>query len=203
VQLKIERKVVHVWRICFIAFVFANLEETVFCQSLTTPSPAAEQSDALPQNSESRKLNPAVKSGASTSARDASPSGYRTTSFRGKVVWLNEILKEKFGISTVPEAAQQTLALLTDDGELLPILADQRGRAFRTDPRLRQMNVELFVRQYALQPMLQIIRVYELKDGERFEVDYWCDVCAIIMFETGPCACCQDDNRLRKRLIER
>ncbi len=138
-----------------------------------------------------------------TQQANTKPLEFRTVSFRGKIVWLNEALKERYGISTVPEAAQRSLAILTDDGSLLPILDDSRGRSFRTDQRLREMQVELFVRQYSGQPMLQIIRVYELRESQKYEVDYWCDVCAIIMFETGLCACCQDDNRLRKRLVEK
>ena len=50
--------------------------------------------------------------------------------------------------------------------------------------------------------MIQILRVWQIEHGRRYEIDYWCDVCAIVMYETGPCACCQDTNRLRKRLVE-
>ena len=63
--------------------------------------------------------------------------------------------------------------------------------------------MELSVRRYKQHPMLQVIRVYELDQDEKFEVDYWCDVCAIVMFEKGFCACCQDDNRLRRRIVKR
>ncbi|MEZ6062857.1 MAG: hypothetical protein R3C19_21140 [Planctomycetaceae bacterium] len=118
------------------------------------------------------------------------------------MVWLADALKDDFGISTVPEAAERGLAIRTTAGELIPIVEDARGRAFRKDKRLRDMEVELLVRRYERQPFVQIIRVYELSDEEHFEVDYWCDVCAIVMFEPGPCSCCQDDNRIRKRLVE-
>ena len=39
------------------------------------------------------------------------------------------------------------------------------------------------------------------KDG-KFELDYWCDICAIGMYESGPCDCCQEPNRLRERRVE-
>ncbi|HIE97817.1 MAG TPA: hypothetical protein EYG03_10435 [Planctomycetes bacterium] len=125
---------------------------------------------------------------------------FRTELIRGQVVWLAAALKSKFGISTVPEVAEHSLALLTKDGHLLPIVENLRGRAFRKDARLRGKDTEILVRRYDNQPLIQILRVYEIEDGQRYEVDYWCDICAIVMFETGPCACCQDDNRLRKRL---
>lgn len=129
----------------------------------------------------------------------AAEPGFNTELVRGRVVWLSEALQDGFGISTVPEAASSSLAMLTDDGELLPIVENLRGRAFRKDERLRNQDMELLVRRYKKQPLVQILRVYEIVDKQRYEVDYWCDVCAIVMFETGPCACCQDDNRLRKR----
>ena len=88
-----------------------------------------------------------------------------------------------------------------DSRDVLPLLEDLRGRAFRTDDRLRGPVMELLVRRHHHHPMLRVLRVYELRDGQRYEVDYWCDVCGIVMYEMGPCSCCQDDNRLRKRLV--
>jgi hypothetical protein len=121
---------------------------------------------------------------------------------RGKVVWLAAALKREFGISTVPEVAENSLAILTKDGQLVPIVENLRGRAFRTDERLREMEVEILARRHRRQPLIQILRLYQVEDDQRYEIDYWCDVCAIVMYETGPCACCQDDNRLRKRLVQ-
>ena len=140
---------------------------------------------------------------ASDAAASEASSEYRSALVRGRVVWMAEALKEQFQISTVPEVAENNLAIQTADGRLIPIAENIRGRAFRKDERLRDMEVELLVRRHTRQPFVQIIRVYELADDDqRFEVDYWCDVCAINMFEPGPCSCCQDDNRIRKRLVE-
>ena len=134
--------------------------------------------------------------------RVAEPDQFLQELIRGRVVWLNETLKSRFAVSTVPEVAKNSLALMADDGRLLPVVEDSRGRAFRLDEQLRSMNVELLVRRHERHPMLQILRVYEIVDGKRFLVDYWCDVCAIEMIEKGQCACCQDDNRLRKQEVE-
>lgn len=134
-----------------------------------------------------------------TSADEASSPNYRSERIRGQVVWLAPALEDDFGISTVPEVSENGLALRTHDGRLFPIVENVRGRAFRKDPRLRDTDVELLVRRYDRQPFVQILQVCVVEDGRLYEVDYWCDVCAIVMFEKGPCACCQDDNRLRKR----
>ena len=148
-------------------------------------SQASEAKPAVPKKSES----------GSKTQRD-----FHTELIRGQVVWLAEALKNKFGISTVPEVKEHALAILSSDGQLFPIVENLRGRAFRKDERLRKKQIEILARRYRHQPLIQVLRVYEIDNGKRYELDYWCDVCAIVMFETGPCACCQDDNRLRKRL---
>jgi hypothetical protein len=129
-------------------------------------------------------------------------SDFETIAIRGRVVWLADALKQRYGINTVPEAGERILALQTPDGQLHPIIEDTRGRAFRIDKRLRDADMELLVRRYAGSPMIQVIRVYAIKQDGKYELDYWCDVCAIVMFQMGPCDCCQDDNRLRERRVK-
>lgn len=139
---------------------------------------------------------------AADQKENATDPRFRTQSLRGRVVWFSEAMERLHKVKAVPEAKERTLALETHDGKLWTIVEDLRGRSFRTDARLREMTVELFVRKYRGSDAIQILKVFEVKDGKRFVVDYWCDVCAIIMFESGTCDCCQDDNRLRKRLTE-
>jgi hypothetical protein len=127
---------------------------------------------------------------------------HTTFSLRGRVVWMAEALERRFGIQTVPEAAERTLALETPGGELHPIIEDLRGRSFRKDERFRGVDVELLVRRYEGSPMIRVIRIYALKKDGKFELDYWCDICAIGMYESGPCDCCQELNRLRESRVE-
>ena len=87
------------------------------------------------------------------------------------------------GVPSVPEARERILALQTSASDLVPLLEDVRGRAFRRDERLREMNVELVVRRYRNTPAVQIIRVIEVTKDGRYEIDYWCEVCSIAMFE--------------------
>ncbi len=126
---------------------------------------------------------------------------YRSERLRGRVVWLADALKREFGITTVAEVSENVLAIQTEEGKLFPIVENIRGRAFRKDDRLREMDLELSVRVFEKQPFVQIVGIFEVDGGERHEVDYWCDVCAIVMYEAGPCSCCQDDNRMRKRRV--
>jgi hypothetical protein len=127
---------------------------------------------------------------------------YTQGSFQGRVRWLDEVLRERFKIETGPEGEHTSVVLVTDQGTIHPLVPNTRGRGFMKDGRLRDVELELYVRRYEGSPLLQVIRVYLLREDGKLEVDYWCDVCAITMFEMKRCECCQDDNRLRLRLVE-
>ena len=118
---------------------------------------------------------------------------------RGHVVFLADVLEEKYGIKSVPESQQRVLALQSKDGSLVPLVEDQRGRSFRRDKRLREMEVVLMARKYEGLPMLQVIRLYRVDGKKVFEVDYWCEICAIAMYELKVCDCCQGEIELRQR----
>ena len=124
---------------------------------------------------------------------------HKTKTVYGRVVWMAEALARRHGVQTVLENAEQVQALETKDGRLLPIIEDIRGRSFRRDGRLRDMEVELLVREYQGTPMLQVIRICQTAEEGKFEIDYWCDICAIAMFELKPCDCCQGPIELRRR----
>ena len=132
----------------------------------------------------------------------AEPPPFKLETHRGHVVFLNDALAKRFGITTVPEAADRSLALQTAEGTLVPIVEDVRGRAFRVDERLRKPEVEILVRKYQGLPAVQVIRLFEVTKGGKLELDYWCDICAISMVELKPCECCQGETTLRRRKVE-
>jgi hypothetical protein len=135
--------------------------------------------------------------------QDDAQSPYVTKSIRGRVVWLAEAMARLHGIKAVPEARDRILALETEDGHLHPIVEDIRGRAFRRDERLRKMQVELLVRQHRGSPLVQVVRVFELAEDGKSEIDYWCEICAIAMFELKECECCQGPIELRRQPADR
>jgi hypothetical protein len=130
------------------------------------------------------------------------PLTFKLDTIRGRVVYLAESMERRTGVPSVAEAKDRILALQTASGELIPLLEDVRARAFRRDQRLRNMDVELLVRRYSGSPVVQIIRVVEIAKDGRFEIDYWCQICAIAMFEQKDCECCQEPNELRRRKAE-
>jgi hypothetical protein len=50
--------------------------------------------------------------------------------------------------------------------------------------------------------MLQVIRVFERRKDGLYEIDYWCDICAIPMYILKPCECCQGETRLRETKVD-
>ena len=118
--------------------------------------------------------------------------------FSGKVVFVQDALKRR-GIKVADEMKQQAV-LETEAGELIPIAADWRGRAFYQDEKLRDRKIELVGYRRLGVPYLQVLNVFTFNaKNERQDTDYWCDICAIPMYEIKECECCQGPIHLRFR----
>ena len=138
---------------------------------------------------------------ASPACSEEKSPNFTTETLRGRVVFLAEAMEKQTGATSVPEAKDRVLALQTAAGDLVPLLEDIRARAFRRDERLREMQVELVVRRYRQSPLVQIIRVIEVATDGRYDIDYWCEICAIAMFENKDCECCQGPVELRRHRV--
>ncbi len=132
----------------------------------------------------------------------AAKPDYTTLKIRGKVGWLAEATERLHGVKSTPEAAERVIVLETEQGTLYPIVEDLRGSSFRSDQRLRGIPLELLVRRYDGSPMVQVIQVISIEQDGRYELDYWCDICAIAMYELKPCDCCQGEIQLRRRRLQ-
>lgn len=148
-------------------------------------------------------VQPAAEADRSPHAPPASGKrGFVTETLRGKVVWLADALEQQFGVRTEVDAGRSAVVLATPRGRLVPIVPDTRGWAFTVDERLRDVDLELLVRRFEDSPYVQIIRVLKRRGDQLYEVGYWCDVCAIPMFISKPCECCQGATRLREEKLE-
>lgn len=131
----------------------------------------------------------------------AASAEFKLDTIRGRIVWFGEALRRRHGVVSDADALKTTIALETPSGELIPIIKDARGRAYHIDPRLHQFDYELVVRRFAGSPAVQIVRVYTFHQEKKYEFDYWCDICAIPMYELKDCECCQGPIRFRERLM--
>ena len=115
----------------------------------------------------------------------------------GRIVSLHDALQRK-KIKSYAEEAKGQYVLETEAGELLPIIADGRGRALYQDERLRNRRVTLLAIRRTQIPHLQVVSIYTYDEaGNPQLTDYWCDICAIPMYEIKKCECCQGPTRLR------
>lgn len=132
-----------------------------------------------------------------TNQPQQTPDDHPKQLFAGKVVMLRDALKRR-KIKSYEEETKDQVVLETETGELIPIVADWRGRAFYQDKRLRDRKVELVGFRRPGVPYLEVLTVFTFNEkGERQYTDYWCDICAIPMYEIKPCDCCQGEIRLR------
>jgi len=148
---------------------------------------------------ESEPAPPAADAGAAekqTPEKEEEPDDARKELLTGTVKFLGPALRNR-GIKAYEEMDKQTV-LITEEGELVPLVADWRGRAFHQDERLRNRKVQLVVRRRPGIPYAQVLMVYTFdKEGNRKYTDYWCDICSIPMYEIKDCECCQGPIRLR------
>jgi len=135
---------------------------------------------------------------AKTAQESSKPTDIRKELFSGRVVLAQEALKRR-GIKVAEEMKSQAV-LETQTGSLIAIAADWRGRALYQDKRLRNRKVELVGYRRPGIPYLQVLVIFVIdQKGRRQEMDYWCDICAIPMYEIKACECCQGDIQLRLR----
>jgi hypothetical protein len=129
------------------------------------------------------------------------PLRYESIVLRGKVVELGPHVLNAFNVP-MDDDAGKAIALVTDSGDVHPLVKDVRSRGFWMDKRLRDRPMELHVHKFPGLPFVRLIDVYGFKDGRKFRVDYWCTICAITTYQPGPCPCCQDEIELREVAVE-
>jgi hypothetical protein len=116
----------------------------------------------------------------------------------GKIVPLAGLL-EKFGSRLDPEAAPHWLALVTDQGKIYPLIKDDGSRLFFADPRLQNRLMRVTGKLFQDTHLLQVLSVNSVKNGQLFEIYYWCDICSIRRNELlKKCDCCGGPMELRE-----
>jgi len=119
----------------------------------------------------------------------AAQPAFKTEYFNGKVMpvagWL-----DKHGAKLDADAADNWMALVTDDGKVYTLVKDDSTRMFFKDKRLLNRPMRLTGRLLPNAQILQVVNVHSYLKGQLHEVYYWCDTCAIRALEPGDCACC-------------
>jgi hypothetical protein len=126
---------------------------------------------------------------------------FKLKQFRGKVVLYGAALEEQLGIALEEPIASELYALVTDKGEILPLLPTGSALLFSADPRTRDRPMQITARVYEKTPGLHVIEVHSIKDGKLHEIYYWCEICSIKMYRLKDCDCCQGPIELREHPV--
>jgi hypothetical protein len=124
----------------------------------------------------------------------------KTADYDGKVVPLADVLAKE-GATLDKDARPSSLALVTDDGKVYPLVKDDGSRLFFKDERLLNRRMRLTGRVLPDVGMLQVVQVHSWHDGKLHDVYYWCDVCSIRRGEKGICDCCGGPLELREEPV--
>ncbi len=85
----------------------------------------------------------------------------------------------------------------TADGKTFTVGGDEFTKGQMADPLLKGREMELEGR-FAGETNFEASRIYTIKNGKRFKVTYWCDVCSIRTHMPGRCMCCQAPTELQE-----
>src|SRR5579859_8054585 len=108
----------------------------------------------------------------------AGPAAPKDEAFTGKVVPLADLVA-KTGSRLDADAAPFSLALVTEDGKVYPLVKDGGARLFFKDPALLNRPMQLTGKLLPGSQVLRVLSVRSVKKGELCEVYYWCDICTI------------------------
>ncbi|MBI3694459.1 MAG: hypothetical protein HY238_06430 [Acidobacteria bacterium] len=77
------------------------------------------------------------------------------------------------------------------------ISGDKFTEAQMADPKLNGREIELD--GYIAAPgRFDALKIFTIKDGKRYTVTYWCDICSIRTHMPGRCMCCQGETELQE-----
>ncbi len=100
-------------------------------------------------------------------------------------------LRQEAGKPPVIEAA---------DHKTYTVSGDEFTKAQMADSRLNGREMELDG-HFTGPAQFDATRIYTLKNGKRYEVTYWCDVCSIRTHMPGRCMCCQGPTELQEQPV--
>ena len=92
--------------------------------------------------------------------------------------------------------------LVADSGERLELISDEPDTLHTwSDPELKDRTWEL--EGFRLDgDRFEVRKMFTIKDGKRYQVTYYCEICHITSYRPGPCMCCQEKVELREIAVD-
>ncbi|MBI4660519.1 MAG: hypothetical protein HY735_16910 [Verrucomicrobia bacterium] len=112
--------------------------------------------------------------------------------FRGRIVCLAEEMHRLYRTS-LPASHEHLYGFRTNEGIYYTLLRTRTSEAFFADKRLHERELIVRGRLLPKTHILDAIPVGSVRDGQVYDLYYYCTVCAIKTVIPGPCMCCQDE----------
>jgi hypothetical protein len=87
--------------------------------------------------------------------------------------------------------------IVTAEKKAYTVTGDDFTKAQMGDSRLNGREIEVGG-HFTSATNFEAARLYTLKNGKRYEITYWCDVCSIRTHMPGRCMCCQGPTELQE-----
>jgi len=132
-------------------------------------------------------LSPQAAS-AESPARPLGAGEGAVVELRGHVVCLNE---------AAAAGESRRFALDTAGGERYAFRPGDALSAMFADERVRERELSVRARKTAADE-LETMKVYSVRNGKLYDLDYFCDECNIVAYAPGLCPCCRRPMALRE-----
>ncbi len=99
--------------------------------------------------------------------------------------------------------AGKAAALKVKDKEVRLVSKDEIIQAILEDERLLGRELEAIGKWEVKDRRLEVQQLHTLRNGRRYRITYFCDLCNIWNNKPGPCDCCQQPVELREVPVEK
>jgi hypothetical protein len=103
------------------------------------------------------------------------------TALRGKIV----------------QRPDQEPVIQTADGKQYTVGGDEFTLSQMKDDKLNGRDIELEGR-FSGSNKFEALKIFTIKNGKRYIVTYWCEICSIRTHKAGRCMCCQGETELQE-----
>jgi len=118
------------------------------------------------------------------------PHEVQEIEFRGKVVCLAEEMHRLYQ-ADLPTNHEHVYGFRTVDGSFYTLLRTKYSEALFVDKRLHEKDLLLKGRTFPNTRLLDVTRMRSIRNGQVYDLYYFCSICSIKTVAPGPCMCCQ------------
>jgi hypothetical protein len=147
-------------------------------------------------------LSSAALSVSASAQEKASGDAPDNVVIRGRVVCLTEEYERLYKVVADCGHRGHVYALRTSAGRLYPFLPTDAAAAVFLDQRYRERELQVTARLFPQGNFIEVIKLQSWRDGQAYNLGYYCEVCNIWTHKPGPCECCQEPVQFRETLTE-